>query len=395
MRLRTSILLLFFTFIGLCQEGEIYVMIDSDIDASTLINGELNKIEGSRDQLIRYNLTSGEQTPLNIPNSVLSWTHSMILTSDGIIISCSPFGSAGDRVENVSSVYDLPKLTDVYMVDSEKMKLLDTKRVGNSPTSISLQSNQKKLAVATSDLNGKMIHIVETNDSQFKDILSLEYPSKSTISDISWSPDNQHLAVLSEESGSIIFYNYSSNKKETSITSTGGVINASMPVSGIWDNSGNYFISNDINEWVNNGNLIVIKPAFKSGKHEILDKIEVGKVPMALSFSPDNKYLVVMCMEGTFFPEDHPNSTQESTLYLFSFESGTLKLLDTHSSSAIFSSSISFQPDSLNFAISSFVSPDKKEFGEIQFYTIENESISDLPKKILTPRGAHEVIWSY
>lgn len=371
-------------------KGILYVLIDSDISATTYYNGKLDRITGHRDQLIRVELISNRRSVLNIPNSATAWTKTMAISNDRKSLIISSFrGSANPGITQVNSILDLPSLQNIYMVDAGTLEVVDEIKAGKLPWALSVHPNKNQLGVATNE-KGKEIKFIDFSPGEFTKSTPFaldNYTSK--LTDLNWHPSGEYFAITDEEMGTVGFGTAVEPEKLSFIAS------GNLPGAGRWTSDGNYYLVTDSNNWTEEGTLTLISPDFKKGKHTILSRLKTGKAPVAMAISQDNRYVVVSCMEGTFFTRDHTSYTDYSTLILFEIDdSGKLKELDRKKSNEILPRGLDFMPGSLRFALSSFQSARRSTDGFISFWEIKNKKLKKLENKIEVPRGPHTLLWT-
>lgn len=402
MRWFTYVLLYFFVASKLISqevnEGNILVLIDSDMAATTYSDGQLLPLEGHRDQLIKIDVSSNRRSVLNIPNSVTGWTKSMDITPDkNYVIITAIRGSRPQGSTEVSSVFDLPPLQNVYMVDLTTLEVLDEIKVGNIPSSVSVNPKYNLIGTTVDEMK-KEIGFINYQPKKFITVAKFPHNvprlGKNRATDISWHPSGDYFAITLEENGVVGFSEIMTEENNLEISDFTTVAIGKLPGAGTWSHSGDFYIVPDINNWVGNGMIYIIAPNVRSGKHRITAKAMVGRAPEAVAISDDDRYVVVSCMEGTFFPTDHSYYTEYSTLILFGLgKMGELVELDRVQSDEILPQSIAFRPQTYQFALTSFQSNKENQDGFISLWAVRNEKLVKLDKKIEVPRGAHTILW--
>ncbi len=237
----------------------ISILSDAEMSASTFIHGKLSKEKGSKDvySIIQFpipidedelNSTVASNAALNLGKSVA------IAPKYNYAYISENYGNINDnqKESNLSSK-DLPSGAFISVIDLKDLKnpkLLYKFPSGKNPISIDISPNNEYLAVSSEEY-GKEFQILELDDAG-KPIRIINKPSNfptGRISDVSWHPSGNFIAFVMEETknvGLIKVTRDGPTGKIIRLNTMGQLLNVgNYPKSGKFTADGKYYLVHD------------------------------------------------------------------------------------------------------------------------------------------------------
>lgn len=383
------------------------VLSDADMSASAYIDGKLNPIPNQSDSLIFIKMpdTLGSSPIIEsiaAENSVTNWTKSMSLSRDSNFVIVAPsrlFPNQG--TEQVKRVFDdFPPSYHLLAYPLKEGGKIDTVRVGPNPFAVAMHPNQAFVA-SVIDSAGSEIALTQFKNGAFGKTfyfpIGVQTSIKIRATDITWHPSGNFLALSLEETGMVAFYQlkYLGNFPVIQMINSPLRI-GKLPGAGRFTPDGKQYLIPDLNDWINPGRMLVIRPDFKkNGKHGAVAYANLKRAPETFAISPDGKQVVVINMEGSHFPEGHEAKTKYSTIQLFDRDpySGKLSEKTSIKYDGILPQSVCFDKDGKTIAVLAFQFQGKPN-GGIDFFEItdQNELIRLSDSQIELARGAHTML---
>lgn len=385
------------------------VLSDADMAASAYIDGRLKRDE-QHDALTLIQWSDSVQhirtSRVQVANSVTNWVKALDVTPDQkVAFVAETRGSAPKGVEQVKNVsVDLPagsRLFAIDLNDPTRLRLQDSVLVGSVPLTAAVHPTGKWIATVTRE-PGREITLVSWQQGKFGRIYSFpaETPPSSKnrrVTDVSWHPSGQYVAVTVEDTHEILFYRFDS--VTMSLSPWGRLSTGSYPGAGQFTPNGRYYIVPDLKWDVGfdkPGALMAIRFDQEGKKHQLTATLPVGISPEGFAISPDGTRLATSNMGTAFMPLDSPLFGHSATISLISFDdaTGQMHLLDEQAWEGLLPEGITFDASSKALAVTSFDALDLggQHQGSLEFWTLTNQNkLQKTGFKLSLPRGAHYV----
>lgn len=377
------------------------VISDADMTASAYIDGKLNKMRGAKDILSIMALEEKDTIiyQLEVSNSVTNWTKSLALTKDGnYAFVAETRGGLPDSVQQVSNIFEaLPPARKLTVIDIKTKTVISHIDAGTIPLVAQLNTTETILVTCVTDIGAEIVFI-DWKAPKFGRKQSVAMPLKEgeigRVTDITWHPSGHYLALTLEELGQIVFLAFKNDNGNYSIEKIGEAITINGLVgAGQFTSDGKDYIVPNLKNWVDDGELVSIRPDFKEGEHAITSIVQVGRAPEGFAISPNNDFVVVANMKGSHFPREHPLFTATSSLSLLSLDhtAGKLKMLEQYPFEGILPENIVFDQDGDTIALVVY-EYHGKDHGGVEFWELETDPmpvLMHLPNRIQVAKGAH------
>ncbi|SOE23953.1 hypothetical protein SAMN06298216_4325 [Spirosomataceae bacterium TFI 002] len=392
---------------------------DADMSPYSIIDGNLRKTPGSKDQLSVLNFPlsygSGDQIKsVNTSNSLLSQAETICLRSDEQIAYVVEVKSETDPevnfIGNIKNEFpDGEYVTVVSLKDLKNPKALYRFPVGNNPTSLDLDPSNKNLLICSGEY-GQELRVFELNE-EGKPVRIISKPknfAEGRISHAEWHSSGKYIIYINrdtQEVGMIKVLRDGPSGQIIRLEPHGTPIKIDgMPTSGGFTPDQRYFLVLDVNnDFISepknktNGKLFVIKFNLEEDSETayLLSKIEVGNHPQSFAVHPDGNFIAVCNIEDSFLPPNTINNNKGSISILKLDFNGTVKSVGNIVVEGVFPNSACFDKSGNNLAVSvsQFVTFGYS-FGGLNFYrfTPEKSSPLELQKgKVFLPAGVHSI----
>ncbi len=384
----------------------ISILSDAEISASTFVHGKLSKEKGSKDvySIIQFPIPADEDE-LNstiASNSALNFGKAIAIANKyNYAYIAENYGAINDnQKENNLLIKDLPSgafISVIDMKDLKNPKLLYKFPSGKNPIAIDISPNNEYLAVCSEE-TGKELQILELDEAG-KPIRIINKPSNfppGKISDISWHPSGNFIAFIMEETknvGLIKVTRDGPSGKIIRLNTIGQLLSVgSFPKSGKFTSDGKYFLVHDTAvdlkksfETSNTqGNIFVIKFNIEGGNdHFLISKAKVGENSTSFAIHPSGNFVIVSNARKTFYPHNHPNFSKKASLSLIRLANdGNLFEIGETEYEGLLPCDIIFDNTGENVAICNFEFLNLgKHFGTIDFWKVHENPIYNLEKQ--------------
>ncbi|WP_304235206.1 YncE family protein [Jiulongibacter sediminis] len=392
---------------------------DADMSAFSIMDGNLRKMEDSKDVIstLEFPLDYGDPGQIKTDkasNSIFKEAKNICFTSDQKLAYV--LETKGETAYDDTSFEDIEEefpagryVTVIDVTDLKKPKSLYRFPVGRNPSAISIDPSDKYLAIATEEY-GKEIQLYELDNSG-KPVRVIKKPSglpPGRIVEIKWHSSGNFLIYLNQDEadlGIIEVHRDGPTQQIIRLELYGDPVKiGGMPTKGEFTPDEKYFIALDKKKYKTDmedrskGELFVIKLNLEDREtnHYLISKAEVGENPCNFDIHPSGNYIVVNNLEHSFMPPEHYMDDGESSLTVLSLSfDGILESIKTQKIDGILPSSAIFDKNGQNLAVSIFqYLTFGYSFGGIEFYKFDPnaKSVLELQKgKIYVPRGAHSL----
>ena len=391
---------------------------DADMAASAYIDGKFLKEKGTKDALsvVKFPLEkySEEVKTIGVSNSVLNWTKGMVLSPNNhIAYVVETRGTPQDNISELKNVNaDFPAGGFISVVDISDLaqpKVLYKFPTGKNPIAVEISPDgeylvicseeyEKELQVLELDTTGKPIRIINKPK---------DFPS-GRITDVSWHPNNNHIAFTLEDSKEVGLIKIARDGP------TGKIIRMDLlghplkvgnfPGAGQFTPDGKYYLVPDL-KWGaeakseqgydGKGDMFVVKFNLEgTSDHFLITKTKVGESPEGFAISPDGNMVIVANMKKSYYPWESLEFSKNSSLSLLTLTTdGTLTNIGEYEFEGILPQNIAFDKSGNNIAVTVFDYFNfGKHFGGIEFWKVIKGTKPTLQKqdfKLFLPRGCH------
>lgn len=390
--------------------GTLMVTSDADMIASAYVDGVLNKNFNIEDSLtvIRFNNNQIKKVQIHVSNSVMSWpviaTYSKKYKLAYIAESRGIHYIDSNSVTNVGK--DMPMggdLTVIDLSDKNKLKVVQTQKLGVSVYGVSINAKEDILAASVTTTEGKdlMLAKLENGKISSKYFIGDSLIKESyRLSSLYFHPKENILAI-NVDNTFVAFYKIIENNSKLDIRQIGAPLVVSTRWSeGKWFNNGEYFAVCDyaftglFPERV--GSIKTIK-FNRSNNHEIISSVKTGLSTEGFDLSPDNNYIVAVNMERSFLPNSYPDSLKKRaslTLIKANPQNGQLTPLgNNYEFEGALPEDAAFDLESNTIAVVIFneIGELYPTQGKVDFWELENDSLSKLEFHLPLTRGPHTI----
>jgi DNA-binding beta-propeller fold protein YncE len=384
----------------------ILALSDADMVASAYTDGFLHRDKMAQDAFsviqMGKNRADVRVSKIYVPNSVNNWTKGLDKSSDGKFAFVAAAREATpDTATLFASQLNGKYLYAVDIQNFHQPVVADRVEIGTFPLAVQSNARGNLLATATNDRN-KEITLVEWRGTHFGKIWHFAHgvstKNYARVTDISWHPSGQFLAVTLEEnqSGHIAFYKIHQQQDTFYISPIGNPLLhiGRLPGAGQFSPDGKFYFVPDLKDWVSPGALLTIGFS-EQGQHRIVSTVQTGIAPEGFGIDPDGRLLAVANMNGTYFNIEHPLYQNHSNLQLFQIgTNGKLTLLDEQAFEGLLPENVVFDADGDMLAVAVFDYADLLERrGGVEFWRIVDKngkpSLQKTGFKVSLTRGTH------
>lgn len=353
---------------------------DADMAASTLSDGLILKDKTAKDQvcfikLPLSNTFNDEIKCLPASNSLFGMAKCLAISKNGklayIAESRGTISDSQDTLKNIPA--DIPAgsyITALDLSDISQPKLLFKIPVGKNPMALSISPDNQYLAVCTEDY-GKELQFFEL-DGNGKPLRVINKPAtmpSGRISDVTWHPSGDYLAFTAEDYrqvGIIKFVKDGPTKQIIRAEILGNAIRVgNFPSTGEFTPDGKFYLVLDLKKgedapsemgYDGKGEVFVMKMNYEgTGEHFLLSRTKVSENPKSITVSPDNKTILVVNTLKSGLPwMDKAFSNKSSISILSLSDDGTIANKGEYLFEGILSKSIAFDTTGENFVTTVF-----------------------------------------
>ncbi len=378
---------------------------DADMVPSALIDGKLMKETGTRDLLtsipLPLNDRSLEVGATVVSNCMTGASKMMAISSDGRLgFVIENRTTVPDSVKTIKSPNDLPAGAKMFVIDlgnSAKAAVKFGAPIGKLPTAIDMLQNQLIIVGSEPD---KEIQFIEV-DGTGRPTRILNTPLKMPgvrASDVAWHPGGEFIAVLLDESKSVVIFKARRNPqgKIAAFDLFGKpLVVGTKPIIGKFTPDGNYYIVADAKDGAAKGELLVVQfnVADAAADHKIVSQASAGVSLRGFDISADGSMIVAANANKSYYPWENVELTRKSSISLLTLaKDGKVANTADYDFDGVMPSAI-FDKTGDNVAISASEYFDfGRRNGGVEFYKVNKGTAPSLVKssmKVNIARGAH------
>jgi DNA-binding beta-propeller fold protein YncE len=393
---------------------------DADMAASAYIDGKLLKEKGIKDALSVLKLPiekyADEIKTIGVSNSVLNWTKGMVISPNKqIAYIVESRGTPADNISELRNINtDFPVGGFISVVDISDLaqpKVLYKFPTGKNPIGVDISPNGDYLVICSEEYE-KELQVLEL-DSAGKPIRIINKPKDfptGRITDVTWHPNNNHIAFTLENSKEIGLIKITRDGPTTKIIRLevlGHPLKVgNLPGNGQFTPDGKYYLVPDLKWGIDaksekeidkKGDMFVIKFNLEgTSDHFLITKTKVGENPKGFAISPDGKIVVVANIKKSYYPWENAEFSKKASLSVLTLTSeGTLTNIGEYEFEGVLPQNIAFDKNGENIAVTVFDYFNfGKHFGGIEFWKVNKGEKPTLQKqdfKLFLPRGCHEI----
>ena len=400
---RMNRLLLFFLFfstfckaqnVNFSAKGLLFLT-DGDMSAFALADGELRKSEGANDLIsgisfpLSYSNTEQFKSDL-ASNSIFNEGKCLAITRNQklayVLENRGQTNKSDQKFENIKDEFPIGKyITVVNIEDVEHPKSLYRFPAAGNPGSIALSPQNNYLAVVSEEY-GKEIQIFEL-DKEGKPFRIIAKPvdlPPGKISDVVWHPNGEFLVYLNQEEGNLGLIRMVTDGPTGQIIRQ-ETLNEPLKIGGRlsmvkFTPDARYVIVLDRKKELTDqetntkGELFVVRLHTNLGeKHALLSKAAVGENPINFEFNSEGNYLIAANQQRSFLPPDKFVNNGQSSISVLQIDlSGNIKNLVNFPIDGILPNGLSFDKTGNNIAVSVYqYLTFGYSFGGIEFFKFD------------------------
>jgi DNA-binding beta-propeller fold protein YncE len=393
---------------------------DADMAASAYIDGKFLKEKGTKDALSVVKLPmekySDEIKTIGVSNSAISWTKGMVLSPNkNIAYVVETRATPQDNITEVRNITtELPAGGFISVVDISDLaqpKVLYKFPTGKNPLAVDISPDGEYLVICSEEYD-KELQVLEL-DATGKPVRIINKPKDfpaGRVTDVSWHPANNHIAVTLEDSKEIGLIKIARDGP------TGKIIRLDLlgrplkvgnfPGAGQFTPDGKYYLVPDLKLGLDvkqeqgfdgKGDLFVLKFNLEgTSDHYLITKVKVGENPEGFAISPDGSMVVVANIKKSYYPWDNTDFSKKASLSVLSLTpDGTLTNIAEYDFDGVMPQNITFDRSGNNIAVTVFDYFNfGKHFGGIEFWKVNKGDKPTLQKqdfKLYLPRGCHGI----
>ncbi|TAE34020.1 MAG: WD40 repeat domain-containing protein [Cytophagales bacterium] len=391
----------------------IVALSDADMAASAMIDGNLLKDKGTKDQLTTIGFPL-DRSGANVFSSAVS--NSMTLFDKVLAVSnngrlafvVEGRGQTGDSLTTLKGgLSGLPGSTKMFTVDlsAGKPAVKFGFAVGVNPNAVTINPTGNSLIVASAD-PGKELRIVEVDGTgKPTRILTAASPvANAVITDLAWHPGGQFVAYTIAATGEVGLMKYALDAtKKPNLTPHGKTVKVgTMPGSGRFSADGSTFVIVDGKKaagasGTGAGEVFAVQFSTDDtpGEHKVASQAATGEGPESVAISPDGSVVVVVNAGQSYQPFGNA-ATGKSSLTVYSLgKDGKLTQAGDYPFEGIAPQSVDF--DRTGSAIAVAV-PEYLDYGMrnggIEFWSVtkgDKPTLTKQPGRISLTRGCHAI----
>jgi 6-phosphogluconolactonase (cycloisomerase 2 family) len=386
----------------------IVALSDGDMVASARIDGVLMKELGLHDLLTAIPMPLSERTQeigtTAVSNSVLGSYKSLAMSPNGrfayVLESRQPHIDTLRKVENVYK--NMTFGSRMYIVDIQnlaKPRVRFAVPTSREPVSCDVFQNQVVVLCHEPNKEIQWIEIDQIGHPTLTLTTSLNLPSNTKATDISFHPSGRFVVVLLDNASVLVYkiIRNIDNKRVTSFERFGKPLTIGQKLGmGIFTPDAKYFVVSNQKNTSTKSNLVVLtlNIADTLKAHQIVSQIDTDLNTESFAISPDGSTVVAANAKTSALAWNVPSISRTSSLSLITLSSsGLLSLISNYEFEGILPRNITFDRTGEHIAVSVFEYFNfGKRNGGIEFWKLNKNttlSLSKLPERISVSRGCH------